>query len=461
MNPPPSRTLLAAVLAAASGCAKLSGVDELTFGRSKGTDAGASDAADEPDAAEAADAADAAETGPLPVPFFGELQERCKLINGTSVKDPTANDTHHRANLGGSSLGIAVAHADQLYLFFGDTEGANGIWPRPAASLPDAVGYSDVPYSSVAQDPSLLCTNLRFLLSGNKTGDVEGDFAGATMQPPAGHSISEFIHNPAGPYQSKLHPDMPGNIEVPSGAFSYGGSIYVFYTIANTYPKEVRGSYLAKWDAPSTGGKPEYRILYHVDQRFDGNGPLRGDFINIAALVEGDYLYLFGTGEFRASPVHLARKLLSTLETEGGFESYDAATSSWVAAGAPADPIVATPNIGELSVQHFPAIGRYVMLDQESSLGNRIAARFAEKPEGPWSEAVTVATMTDPAFDEKYCCDDQECLGEQLLHCDQGGFFGTYLLPDVIVGPDASFTITFTMSIWEPYNVALMSATFR
>ena len=76
-------------------------------------------------------------------------------------------------------------------------------------------------------------------------------------------------------------------------------------------------------------------------------------------------------------------------------------------------------------------------------------------------EAVTVATMTDPAFEEKYCCDDQECLGEQLIHCDQGGFFGTYMLPDVMVHPDASFTITFTMSTWEPYHVALMSATFR
>lgn len=459
MNPSPSRTFFAAAFVAASGCAQLSGVDELTFGRSKETDAGAADVADD---VEVADAADAAEGGPLPVPFFGELQERCKLINGRGEDDPTANDTHFRANLGGSSLGIAVAHADQLYLFFGDTEGANGIWQRPAASLPDAVGYSDVPYSSVAQDPSLLCSNLRFLLSGEKSGDVEADFAGARMQPPAGHPISEFIHNPAGPYQYEMHPDMPGDIEVPSGAFSYGGSIYVFYTIANTNPEQVRGSYLAKWDAPSTGGKPEYRILYHVDQRFDANGPLRGDFINIAPLVEGDYLYLYGTGEYRASPVHLARKLLSTLETEGGLESYDAATSSWVAAGAPADPIVATPYIGELSVQRFPAIGRYVMLDQEMSLGNRIAARFAEKPEGPWSEAVTVATMTDPAFEEKYCCGDQECLGEQLIHCDQpAGFFGTYMLPDVIVNPDASFTITFTMSTWIPYNVALMSATFR
>lgn len=449
------------------GCAQVSGVDELTFDRARRVDA--SEDVDGVDAGEDVDAevsdvaleSDTPLDGSSGAPFFGGLQQRCKLINDTNVDDPTPNNTHFRANLSGSSLGIAVVHEDQLYLFFGDTGGAQEIWPRNTASLPDAVGYAAVPYASVAKDPDLLCSNLRFLLSGEKTGDVEADFAGAKMLPPSGHKISEFIHNPAGPYKYVMQSDMPGSIEVPSGAFSYGGSIYVFYTIANlSNPYQVQGSYLAKWDAPSTAGKPEYRILYHVDQRFDANGPLRGNFINIAALVDGDYLYLYGTGKYRASPVHLARKLLSTLETEGGFESYDPAMSSWVAADKPVAPIVAMPNIGELSVQYYPAIGRYVMLDQEENVGNRIAARFARSPQGPWSDAVTVATMTDPAFADKYCCAD-ECLGEQLLHCDQGGFFGTYLLPDVIVHPDASFTITFTMSIWEPYNVALMSATFK
>ncbi|HQP35659.1 MAG TPA: hypothetical protein PLI95_10775, partial [Polyangiaceae bacterium] len=66
MNPSPSRTFLAAAILAASGCAQLSGVDELTFGRSRGTDAGAADVADAANEVEAADAADAAEGGPLP-----------------------------------------------------------------------------------------------------------------------------------------------------------------------------------------------------------------------------------------------------------------------------------------------------------------------------------------------------------------------------------------------------------
>ena len=74
---------------------------------------------------------------------------------------------------------------------------------------------------------------------------------------------------------------------MPSGAFSHGGSIYLFYTIINHEPFEMRGSYLARWAAPSTTGLPGYEIQHHVDQRFDDRGALRGDFINIAALVDG------------------------------------------------------------------------------------------------------------------------------------------------------------------------------
>lgn len=401
--------------------------------------------------------AEDAEAAPDQPAFLG-LDEHCKLISDRNIDDPTPNDTHHRANLRGTDLGISVAHGNDLYFFFGDTAGAQGIWPLGPESLPDAVGYSAQPYSAVAKDPSLLCSNLRFLLTGGKTGNVQGDFAGTSMQPPPGHSISEFIHNPAGPRGKNMFPNLPGDFEVPSGAFSFGGSIYVFYTTVNLDPFEMRGSYLARWDTPSKGGKPDYRILYQVDQRFDSHGQLRGNFVNIAAMVDPPYVYLYGTGKYRASPVHLARKLLSTLDTPGGFESYDALTGTWGPADALAAPVVAMPGIGELSVQHFPAINRYVMMDAEP-LG--IIARFADKPEGPWSTGVSVASMIDPLFALKYCCINNDCIGERLMNCDRAGFYGTYMLPDVIVNVDGSFSITFTMSTWDPYNVALMTAKFK
>jgi hypothetical protein len=395
------------------------------------------------------------------VPGLEELALRCKLISDRNLDDPTPNNTHQRANLRGTDLGIPVAHGDDLYLFFGDTAGAQGIWSLGPESLPDAVGYAAAGYAQVATDPGALCAQLRFLVTGGATGTVEADFAGAHMTPPQGQSIADFIHNPSGPRGANAFPHLPGDFEVPSGAFSHGGSIYLFYTIINHEPFEMRGAYLARWAAPSTTGQPNYDILYHVDQRFDANGPLRGDFINIAALVVGDHVYLYGTGAYRASPVHLARKPLAALATPGGFERYDPESGTWLPGSTPTPPIVPEPNIGELSVRYFAAIDRYVMLDQEINIGNRIAARFAEAPEGPWSEAVTVATMGDPAFAARYCCAGTDCSGERLFECNHAGFYGTYMLPDAHVNADGSFEITFVLSTWIPYNVALMTATFR
>ncbi|OJY30217.1 MAG: hypothetical protein BGO98_26110 [Myxococcales bacterium 68-20] len=404
-----------------------------------------------------------------PMPKLRSLAERCKLISDRNLDDPTANDTHFRANLRGTDLGIPVAHANDLYFFFGDTAGVRGIWALGPESLPDAVGVAS--YSAVKSDPSTLCSNLRFLggspessVGRAQDSRIARDFAGAWMTPPEGHSIGEYIRNPSGPRGKGAWPNMPGDFEVPSGAFSHQGSIYVFYTtVESPSVVEMKGAYLARWTSPSATGLPAYEILYSVDQRFDDSGPLRGDFINIAPLVVDDYLYVYGSGKYRQSSVHLARKPLSALATPGGFERFDADTMTWRAANdASAKPIVASPTVGELSVRYFPAVNRFVMMNQEiNGSGNQVVVRFAKSPEGPWSAPTAIASFSDPAFLATYCCVNGVCSGKRLFNCDRAGFYGTYMLPDATKNADGSFTIDFTMSTWDPYNVALMSATFE
>jgi hypothetical protein len=425
-----------------------------------------------PRAAPEGGAPDASDAGPRPSPVFVSLAERCKLISNRNLDDPSANQPEFHANLRGTDLGIPVANGNDLFFLFGDSAGYRGIWPFGTESLPDAVGYAAVPHAAVAADPSVLCTNLRFLGGPPQSGigntldsRIERDFAGVAMTPPNGHSLAEYIHNPAGARGANAFPNLPGDFEVPSGAFSRDGSIYVFYTtVVSPSTVEMKGSYLARWAAPSTSGTPSYDILYAVDERFDAAGAMHGDFINVAPVVHGDFVYVYGTGEYRQSAVHLARKLLSTLAQAGGFERFDALTQQWLpaAATATAAPVVGSAGIGEISVQYFPSIQRFAMLDQEIVAGNnQVLARFATSPEGPWSSAVTVASLSDPAFVAKYCCVSLDCPGERLLNCDRAGFYGTYLLPDVAIKPDGSFTLDFMMSTWDPYNVALMSATFH
>jgi hypothetical protein len=432
-------------------------------GRASGLDGdGATDKATEVGTKTPAATAAPAVLAPLPTPRVLGVAETCKLINGTSVDDPSGNDLQLRTNLKGTDLGIPVSHDGTLYFFFGDSVGYRGIW-NFGESQPDAVGFANA--AAVTADPSVLCTQLDFLhlaadasIGPPQDPRIAHDWAAVSMTPPAGEALGDYIHNPAG---HGNFPNLPGDFEVPSGAFSANGSVYVFYTTVNPQV-QMKGSYLAKWQAPDPNGQPNLNILYHVDERFDANGDLRGDFINIATLVAGDYVYVYGSGEYRASPIQLARKKLADLDTAGGFERFDAATKSWKGPKEATAPIVSVAATGELSVRFYPAIGRYMMMAQEGTpTRNQIVARFAPAPEGPWSESVVVADMGDPGWRATYCCTADACNGQQLFHCDRAGFYGTYLLPDVKKNADGSFDASFLMSTWDPYNVALIRATYQ
>jgi hypothetical protein len=405
-----------------------------------------------PDAIVSSDTTSDAAARPLP-----ELQatdQLCKLLSNRDAADPTPNDVQHRSNVLGADLGIPVEHGGTLYILFGDTIGYAGIWG--AQSHPDAVGYGVDSAAAIALEPSKLCAGLRIvsLPPGSSIGptvdpSIESDFAGAAMSPPPAHTLDEYIHNPAGGNGGPTFPNLPGDFEVPSGVFSTGGSLYVFYTtVVSPSDITMKGSYLARWTAPSPTAIPAYEILYGVDERFDAAGALGGNFINIAAATHGDYVYAFGTGEYRASAVYLARKRLDSLAT-AGFELIG--------------PVIDTAGYGETSVRYFASIDRWMFLAEElTPAANRIVARFADRPEGPWTDAIVVHDMADPQFLAAYCCGaDHSCDGKQFFDCERTGFYGTYLLPEVIEHGDGSFTVTYTMSSFEPYNVALFTATFH
>jgi hypothetical protein len=151
------------------------------------------------------------------------------------------------------------------------------------------------------------------------------------------------------------------------------------------------------------------------------------------------------------------------LSTAGGFERFNAGRGTWAPAGtASNDPVISVAGYGETSVRYFESIDRWVFLAEELAGNNRIVARWADRPEGPWSAPTVVLDMSDPGFFLRSCCvPDNNCQGTQFLNCDKGGYYGAYLLPDVQVHADGSFTIIFTLSSFDPYNVALFTATFR
>ncbi len=388
------------------------------------------------------------------IPKLTSTKQLCKLLSNRNASDPTANDVQHEANVLGADLGIPVVANDKLYIFFGDTIGYQGIWPL-GESHPDSVGYGLDSATAIAAQPNLLCNRLGIItvpvaqsIGPTIDASIKADFAGAAMIAPPNQSLSEFIHNPSGPPGSTSFPHLPGDFEVPSGAFSVGNAIYVFYTtVVGPTNIDMKGSYLAKWAQPTTTGPFGYQILYQVDQRFDANGAMNGKFINVAADVADDYLYVFGTGEYRRSTIHVARKPLAMLDSPGGFEELG--------------EIVGVPGYGEISVRYFPSIRRWMLLAEElQGTSNRIVAYFAERPAGPWNAQIVVHDMADATFRGTYCCSSEDnCNGPQMFNCNRTGFYGTYLFPSIIETA-TSFTVTYTMSSFSPYNVALFQATF-
>lgn len=391
----------------------------------------------------------------------------CKLISREQLEDPTENHTQTRFNLTGTDLGVPVVADDVLYLLFGDTIGYREIWP--IGEDPDSLAW--IPLATVRADPTSVCRELEFLVTPDVpsvAADVDlailRDFAGVFMQPPAGEAIETYVRQPAGPFSN-----MPGTFEVPGGALAVDGVVYVAYAGAVELQPRTRAtrSYLARWDGRGEG-VPAYQIVRTIDALVDG--ALAGHFIQVAPVLQGETVYLFGTGDYRRSGVYLARVPVAGLTSGAGTEVFDAATNAWAAGPAvEAAPLFEGDGVGELGVQWIAEAGVYALMyqrelhDGDAIVDNRVVLRVASAPEGPWSEALTIVDMADPQFALQHCC-GVTCVGDQILHCEKAGLYATYLLPAITTTVEAdglTLTLPFLASTWDPYNVALFAATVR
>jgi len=264
-----------------------------------------------------------------------------------------------------------------------------------------------------------------------------------------GHALAEYIHNPAGGHGNTFA-FLPGDFEVPSGAFSYGDSIYLFYTtVAGNGSIDMQGSYLARCSSRRRVAHRGYQILYAVDERFDASGR-SAQLRQHRREVAGDYVYLFGTGKYRASAIHVARKRLDSLATPGRLRG--------------SRTIVTTPGLRRDVGALLPG-DRALDAAREESLPDVEPASSRTSRRSPADRGAPpsrYADMGDPSFRQKYCCTTDDAVRRaQMFNCDRTGFYGSYLFPSVqYAAADHTFTATYTLSSFSPYNVALFQTTF-
>jgi len=233
-------------------------------------------------------------------------------------------------------------------------------------------------------------------------------------------------------------------------------------------------------------------------------GPLGGNFIWIDPVVGNDgYIYLFGTGTFRASFLYLARLPLSYhgqdfphfvtryFSDTPGLEFYNSNTGNW-ALNDPsnATPLVfdddKTPDFGQISVRYFDNLGVWLLMYTHATGGGNgaeVIARWSPSPTGKWSDMMIALdlTSTTPAGLQNqalYGCSQNSCMDAPPT--EQQAPFTDFSAADVYA-PDMlpyltnvtpsfgangfptgfNFTVSYLLSSFKPYNSVLFDVDMR
>jgi hypothetical protein len=326
--------------------------------------------------------------------------------------EPTLSLTGKRYGVEATDLGSSFEHKDKLYFLFGDT------WGRP--------GDRDVMAWTKSTDPE------KIVLDFHKGKDDK-------WLPLTVPGIKQ------------------GAFEVPSGGISIAGVMYVVCTTDHSEKKKMGRSVLASSD---DDGKT-FKKLYELS---------RDKFINVSFWMADDWVYIYGSGDYRKSSVCLARVKPKEIGDQCKLEYFDGTDPKkeprWSPKESDAVPLFEHDVVGEFSVAHLKPVKRYVML-YNSEKPRGITMRSAEHPAGPRSDGTVVF---EPWRDDGYGYfmhisaknkDKKDSLSDPKREEEGGGEYGPYIMARFTNGADGRCRIYYTMSTWNPYQVVVMQTDLK
>lgn len=320
---------------------------------------------------------------------------------------PTLSQTDKRFGVAGTDLGSSFEHKGKLYFLFGDTWGRSGDQ--------DVLGWTQ------SMDPSKI--TLQF------------------------HRAKDGLWLPLTVPRIEQ-----GTFEVPSGGISIADTMYAVCTTDHS-PKKVMGrSVLAR----SRDEGRTFEMLYELSNT---------RFINVAFWLTNDWLYIYGSGEYRKSNVCLARVKPAEIEDRSKLEYFGGTDlrghPRWSVKEADAVPLFEHEQIGEFSVSHLKPVERYVML-YNATQPRGITLRSAEAPWGPWSKGTVIF---DPDRDNAYgdfmhlsskAGKNTDGLSDPKREAKRGSEYGPYIMSRFTSGAGGDCRIYYAMSTWNPYQVMVM-----
>lgn len=135
----------------------------------------------------------------------------------------------------------------------------------------------------------------------------------------------------------------------------------------------------------------------------------RGDLIfGVGCMSEQGFLYVYGVREdwtrgVRGRSLLVARVPLESLAETDFFRWRFFSPEGWVADAGRAESLfdgAAT----EMSVSSLPGTKQFLAVYTDCGVGRAILGRLAPRPEGPWSEPVTLYRCPEMEWDEEYFC---------------------------------------------------------
>lgn len=432
-------------------------------------------------------------------------------VDGVYFAEPTAAATLSRYGVIGTDLGHAVALPDRTLFFFGDTVGAYRSGDRYYVSRSEG-GRSD----SIGHIPAGTFANCHYIESvaaqlergvaapvGDRLGCAELRFL---TNPHRG--VDEHVFKPV--VTAGLSADEgQGTFRVPTDAIIHNDRVYLFATtrIQDARPTAAftLQSILARSDQPaslwSDTNPPSFTKLFTVSAHAEVADPANppspendgGKFIfaptvvldvgtiadlglptGLPAALQSAAQVAFVWGGSWLGPgsnLYLAAFAMSDIETGPAAWHYYAGSGRWVRDEASAAALLSSNDVSQHSVAWNPALRRFVLLR-----GGRggIIAQFSSTPWGPWSAARTVFSPADKWWKRLMHRPGEDRMVQSLVPVylrdgsqmafpdgDTGVPYSPALLDESTVNADGSVTVYYTLSTWNPYQVLVMSSTFR
>jgi hypothetical protein len=430
--------------------------------------------------------------------------------DGVYLVTPTQSTTMSRFGVVGTDLGRAVTVGDRILLFFGDTGGAYKQGDRYYGSRGIPAGVSD----SIGYLPNVDFSQCRYI--PDVVEQMAKGVASPVVDSSACPSLSFFLNLLRAVDEHRFKPlvisgldadEDLGLFRVPTSVIYHNDRIYVFATTKHQDSRPAGAfwfqSVAAKSDQSPTlwsdTNPPAFTKLYTVSTHAAVEDPANppaiendgGKFMGVQAvamtagsiadlrltrflpreLQTTDVVFLWGLGwNALKSDLYLAAFALSDIEAGPSKWFYYAGSNRWSASEQEAVGLLGTNDVSQQSIKWNAALGRFVMM--RGGTGRQVA-QFATAPWGPWSTPITLLAPGDewinkivhrPGADQIvdrtvpiYNRDGTLSTREE----ERGTPYAPNLLDIVTQNLDGSVTLYYTLSTWSPYQVFLMSSTFR